>query len=108
MEKKKLWQSMINLDLTPDEFIKLKLLGQIREQSLRQLVSNILRQELVAFKDLINEKEAIYNAPILGSEQGAKRRVGRPRLKETAIFSESPKNKKQSISMLDIIEDNLK
>jgi hypothetical protein len=107
--KLKLWQSMVNTDLSPDEFIDLQTLGKIREQSLRQLVSNILRQEMRAFNDLIQKKREvdILQSPL---EAGAskKRQRGRPRLKDAQTYTKVAKDKKLPTSMLTIIEEKLK
>jgi len=104
--KLKLWQSMINTDLTPDEFIDLQILGRIREQSLRQLVSNILRQEMRAFSDLIKKRREadVLQSPL---EAGAskKRPRGRPRLKDAHTYTKIAKDKELPASMLAIIEE---
>jgi hypothetical protein len=97
----KLWQSMINTDLSPGEFLELRALGQIRRQSLRQLVSTILRQELRAYSGLIKEHE--FNVlPTSLDSASPKRQRGRPRIKETNDVIDP---KKQPASMLDIIDD---
>jgi len=102
MEKThKLWQSMINTDLTPNEFLELRALGQIRRQSLRQLVSTILRQEIRAYLDLIKDHQSNVLPTSLGSVS-PKRQRGRPRIKDTTDIID-PKNK--PLSMLDIIDD---
>ena len=107
--KLKLWQSMINTDLTPDEFIRLQTLGKIREQSLRVLVSNILRQEMRAFVDLIDKEQQLINSSS-SLEAGAskKRPRGRPRLKDAKAFTKIVKEASLPASMLDIIDDTVK
>jgi len=107
--KHKLWQSMVNLDLSPDEFIMLKSLGQIRGQSLRQLVSNILRQELVAFSEIItNHAIANQMLPSLEANASRKRLRGRPRINETKIYLKKEKNEGLPASLLDIIDESNK
>jgi hypothetical protein len=106
--KHKLWQSMINLDLTPDEFIYLKALGQIREQSLRQLVSNILRQEMKAFNDIIQSHvDTNVMLPSLEANASKKRLRGRPRLKDERVYTKARKEEKLPTSMLQLIEDQI-
>ena len=111
MEKKtnkhKLWQSMINTNLTPDEFIKLSVLSKIREQSLRELVSSILRQELNAFADIISIKTDVYMLlPSLEANVSQKRGRGRPRLKDMRSFAKINKEEALPVSMAQIIEEN--
>ena len=105
----KLWQSMINTDLTPDEFIKLQILGRVREQSLRQLVSYILRQEIKTFSDIIEINRNVHTS-LQSLEAGAspKRQRGRPRLKDAKTYTKSEKEATLPASMLTIIEDQLK
>ena len=106
-KKLKLWQSMVNTNLTPDEFLKLIELGKLREQSIRELVSTILRQEIKAFEDLITESyrgEVLYNALSLGA--CAPRRVGRPRLKDARTFTKVVKEKELPISLEELINQN--
>jgi len=102
----KLWQSMINTDLTPDEFIKLTALGLIREQSLRKLVSNILRQELKTFADIIDEK-VIHNnmIPSLEARASQKRSRGRPRDKEARFYTQKAKESQLPTSLEDLIDN---
>lgn len=107
--KLKLWQSMVNTDLTPDEFIRLQILGRIREQSLRVLVSNILRQEMRAFVDLIDkEQQLINNVSSLEAGASKKRPRGRPRLKDAKTYTKRAKEAVLPASMLDIIDDTVK
>jgi hypothetical protein len=105
MEKThKLWQSMINTDLSPSEFLELKTLGEIREQSLRQLVSTILRQELRAYSDIIKQKQS-NRLPTSLDSASPKRQRGRPRVKDTRDVIDPQKIKEKPASMLDIIQD---
>jgi hypothetical protein len=105
----KLWQSMINTDLSPDEFIRLQILSKIREQSLRVLVSNILRQEMRAFADLIDkEQESINRLSPLEAGVLKKRPRGRPRLKDAKVFTKRVKEAALPASMLEIIDDTVR
>lgn len=85
MEKRKvgfkLWQSMVNTDLTPEEFVQLERLALIREQSVRKLVSGLLRNELRAFNDLIKGSDnATKCSKPLDQDLSPKRKRGRPRV----------------------------
>ena len=101
----KLWQSMINTDLTPDEFIKLTLLGRIREQSLRQLVSHILRDELKTFADLIEKhSNQLLTTPSLEANASKKRNRGRPRKKDARTYTSEATNASLPTSILEIID----
>ena len=108
MEKThKLFQSMVNLNLSPEEFERLTILGQIREQSLRALVSSILRQELNAFADIIEHRNQLNRLQSLGTVS-TKRTRGRPRVKETREVLKGVNKAALPASMLDIIEQDHK
>lgn len=108
--KHKLWQSLINTNLTPDEFVNLTVLGKIREQSLRELVSNILRQEITTFADLIKNvvNDAALHNSLDASTASKKRSVGRPRLYNTRLFLQEYRDKTLPTSMEQIIDEKLK
>jgi hypothetical protein len=107
--KRKLWQSMINTNLTPDEFVQLIALGKIRSQSLRELVSYILRQEIKAFHDVIMETvDASMLLPSLEANASKKRLRGRPRNNDARIYLQTHKEKLLPVSMEQIITEKLK
>ena len=104
MEKThKLWQSMINTNLSPAEFLDLRTLGEIRQQSLRELVSTILRQELKAYSLIIVERKILNGSTKSLDSASPKRQRGRPRIKDTLDVIDV---KKQEKSMKDLIEGN--
>ena len=106
---RKLWQSMINTNLSPDEFVCLIALGKIREQSMRELVSTILRQEIKAFYSMIkNVVDDSMMLPSLVTNASKKRLVGRPRKHDARIFMEQNKEKTLPTSMEQIINEQLK
>ena len=108
--KNKLWQSMINTNLTPDEFIYLMALGKIREQSLRFLVSAILRQEIKTFFDIIKPvvDAAMMQSSLAPSNASKKRSIGRPRFRDASAYLKTNQEKALPTSMEQIINEQLK
>ena len=85
-------------------------LCKIRQQSMRQLVSAILRQEIKTFAELI---EKVVDNPLMhfsldSSTASRKRAVGRPRNYDARNFLQENRDKVLPPSMEAIIDEQLK